>query len=360
MAKTHGILTIEPWTLYGECMATKRLKDGAWRFRVTRSKVLPRPVYFTFENEADGDVYCAKLEQMLDGGIIPDGLLNSDAKRLGTLLHEYGVCNSVKPDDGHLLRLIGKQFHDLEIKSITYTWAERWLGEMKRERNLAPGTIRHYMGALARCLDWAVAKDYLPLNPLRLLPKGYAQYTEADSKLVTPRFDREMDRRIEEGEEAAIRAQFRDPELLLLFELALETGMRLSEIYPLDWVQVDLQRNTIFLDKTKNGQKRQVPLSSVAHKVLAGQEDQSGPLFEWGGKSRKTSAMLSKRFARLFERAGAEGFRFHCLRHEAASRLFERTDLSEFEIMKILGHSDVKILARYANLRGANLAKRLW
>lgn len=99
--------------------------------------------------------------------------------------------------------------------------------------------------------------------------------------------------------------QINRPDLMLVFDLALETGMRLSEIYTLEWDQVDLERRTIFLDKTKNGHKRQVPLSSVAHKRLSEQVDRDGAVFGFGERGAKTSAKLSRRFTRIFEKAGA-------------------------------------------------------
>ncbi|MGS0893435.1 hypothetical protein ACVBGC_12960 [Burkholderia stagnalis] len=48
------------------------------------------------------------------------------------------------------------------------------------------------------------------------------------------------------------------------------------------------------------------------------------------------------------------------MRHEATSRLYERTTLSDIQIAKITGHTDPKVLMRYANLRGSDLAARLW
>lgn len=341
-------------------MATKRFRDGAWRYRVTRKKVLAKPAYFTFDDEEEGDAYCQRLEELLDKGIIPDGLIAGDTQTLGQTINEYLSRNSVKIDDSQILALIQENYHNLPIDRITYTWIENWVSVMKRERHLAPGTIRHYVGALARCLDWAVAKEYLVFNSLRQLPKGYAQYTAADAKYVKPRHDIEMDRRLEDGEEERIRAAIDSPEMLLLFDLALETAMRLSEIYPLEWSQIDLIRRTIYLEKTKNGSKRQVPLSSVALKLLKDVSPKQGPLFSFGGKSRITSARLSKQWARLFESVDAKELRFHCLRHEAISRLFERTNLPSFVIAKIAGHSSDRMLSRYANLRASNIADDLW
>jgi integrase len=51
--------------------------------------------------------------------------------------------------------------------------------------------------------------------------------------------------------------------------------------------------------------------------------------------------------------------RFHDLRHEATSRLYERTTLTDLQIAKITGHKTISMLARYANLRGSELALKL-
>ena len=62
----------------------------------------------------------------------------------------------------------------------------------------------------------------------------------------------------------------------------------------------------------------------------------------------------------MFEAADCADLRFHDLRHEATSRLFERTKLSDIEISRITGHKDPRVLRRYSNLRGSDLAAKLW
>lgn len=155
----------------------------------------------------------------------------------------------------------------------------------------------------------------------------------------------------------------------LLYLLALETAMRLREMYTLCVHKVDLPKRTIFLDKTKNGDKRQVPMSGVARSLLEShilerQLAADDLLFPWWkGDPRSLPAasdFLSKLFANVFEQAGCEDLRFHDLRHEATSRLFERTQLSETQIMKITGHKSQRMMMRYANLRGSDLAAALW
>ena len=84
----------------------------------------------------------------------------------------------------------------------------------------------------------------------------------------------------------------------------------------------------------------------------------------WTGGDRiqkaRVSHRLSHRFAKRFEQAGCPDFRFHDLRHTAVCRLYERTTLSDLEISKITGHKTFRMLARYANLRGSDLAAKLW
>jgi len=63
--------------------------------------------------------------------------------------------------------------------------------------------------------------------------------------------------------------------------------------------------------------------------------------------------------AKACQRAGLANLRFHDLRHEATSRFFEHTDLDVMEIKSITGHKSLQMLARYTQLRTANLAARL-
>ena len=275
---------------------------------------------------------------------------------------------------------------------------------MKRVDNLSPGTIRHYVGALGRCFDWGAKRGIaaLAINPVRLLPKSYSQYNDHDIEEAKKnggdvRTDIERDRRLEAGEEVRIREFLHNnpkPDgkerplklewqgaLVLMYELALETAMRLREIYTLTTDQTDLPRKTIFLDRTKNGNKRQVPMSTRAiaayesylrwvasgEKKMGGYDlvQAEGRLFpHWSGDLDKTylhkvSTNLSHQFKRVFAGAGLADIGIHDLRHEATSRLFERTSLSDAQIMKITGHSSTEILLRYANLRASNLADYL-
>lgn len=373
-------------------MATKRRRGSAWHYTIKRARLLPRPIYLCFEDEAEGDEYTRRVEALLDRGVVPDEFaeLREARPTLRDGVRRYLAAQHVSVDDPRLLAIVTMRLpRDLELVQLTHVWAAGWITRLKREHNLAPSTVRKHVGALSRALDWLTRQGELPTNPLRGMAKGYASYTPADVAAVVAeagvaKRDEDRDRRLESGEEERIRAVLAGavPEgrqralelrhavaLVLLFDMALETAMRLREMYTLAAGQVDVARRTIFLDRTKNGDRRQVPMSSVLVErlapVLAG-ADGDALLFPWwdgrldGRELRRTTSLLSRQFARVFDAAGCVDLHFHDLRHEATSRLFERTALSDLEIAKITGHRTMAMLARYANLRGSTLADRLW
>lgn len=372
-------------------MATKRLRAGAWRYTVRRAGVLPKPVYLTFADESEGDEYVRRLEALLDRGIVPDDIAERPVRVdvLRDQARKYLAEQHVSATDRDNLRIVLERLPaSMPLRDVTYVWASAWVTRMKREDNLSPVTIRHHVGALSRCLDWVAALGGIVANPLRMLPKGYAVYTVEDGRAVTAvagklKVAEERDRRLAVDEEVAIReilagakpaARQRALELphagalLMLFDLALESAMRMREMYTLEREQIDLPRRTIFLDRTKNGDRRQVPLSSVALARLAEfiGDRAPGRIFPWWNGKRdsnvlaQTTSRLSRQFDRIFSAAGCGDLNFHDLRHEATSRIFERTTLGEMEIAKITGHRSLRSLARYANLRGSVLAERLW
>ncbi len=372
-------------------MAGKRRRANGWEYVFKRSGLLEKPIYVNFTNEAEGDAFAVRLDKLLDRGIVPTEYQRPDRMRsINELVRAYEAQAHPSSKDVGQLSTIVRSRGTTPLVNINAAWVDDWVTELKRLENLAPATIRAKVGALGRCADWGIRKGFvlLPDHPFRTLPDGYAQYTKADVAIAgLARTDVERDRRLEgdEGEKIAaviaggVLARKQRPLLLvdtaalrLLFVLALESAMRLREMYTLTMDQVDIARSTVFLDKTKNGDKRQVPLSSVAKaeietylKVRDAKRCGNRVFPWWDGDASeralgKLSDYLSKLYKSIFEQAGAAGLNFHDLRHEATSRLFERTTLSEIQIMKITGHRSHRMVMRYANLRGSDLASKLW
>jgi integrase len=352
-----------------------------------QNKLLPKRLWMTFDTFEQADAYTKQLEVLLAQGIVPTSLLErSKAKQELWTVHrcivEYQRNNPVPVSDQKLLDTVMPSVATLVSGELNYAWAEGWIAKMKRVDNLAPSTIHHRHGALARCFDWMTRArpEIMAQNPLRLLKRGFATYTPEDGRLLAKlgkhaKIDEERDRRLEQGEEQRILAVMdgRDIELCF-FVLALETAMRMRECYTLDKSQVVLPQKTIQLSRTKNGDSRQVPLTKPALAILTDYmkrhatdiKDRDGRLFPyWNGDLSvwaldEVSADVSRLFKNIFVEAEVTGLKFHDLRHEATCRLYEKTNLSDVLIAKITGHKDLRMLKRYASLRGSELALRLW
>ncbi|MHA6903339.1 tyrosine-type recombinase/integrase (plasmid) [Ralstonia syzygii subsp. celebesensis] len=169
------------------------------------------------------------------------------------------------------------------------------------------------------------------------------------------------DRRLSPKEQVALFAAIADTRggyLRHIVELALETGMRQSELVGLEWERVSLPKRTIRLmvGRTKNGHGRAVPLSRRAIEILeslAPEGGRRGDVFPG-----VTTEAVKRAFIRSCQRAGLEDFHFHDLRHEATSRLFEK-DLGVAEVASITGHKDTRMLMRYTHLDASKLADKL-
>ena len=138
--------------------------------------------------------------------------------------------------------------------------------------------------------------------------------------------------------------------------LAIETGMRQGELLNLEITNVHLSHRYVHLPDTKNGHKRDVPLSTTACKILNNQIGgrTNGRVFNnWSTADGFRSA-----WKRCCKRASITDLRFHDLRHEAASRLFER-GLNQFQVAAITGHRSLQSLQRYTHLKATDLARLL-
>jgi len=133
-------------------------------------------------------------------------------------------------------------------------------------------------------------------------------------------------------------------------------GMRLGELLSLTWANVDTGKRIARLQDTKNGEARTVPLSTTAIRTLGTlpRHISSGRVFwTWG-----LSNSFENAWRRAVSKAGISDLRFHHLRHEAVSRLFER-GLNLIEVSAISGHKTLQMLKRYTHLKAEELARKL-
>jgi len=138
--------------------------------------------------------------------------------------------------------------------------------------------------------------------------------------------------------------------------------MRKGEIMGLTWDAVDFQRRMITLEHTKNGERRGVPLVGLAYDALQ-QRSRIRRIdspyvfpapFRYGKEPQPIDITTAWRVA--VKRAELKDFRFHDLRHSAASYL-AMNGASLAEIAAVLGHKTLQMVQRYAHLSDAHTSK---
>jgi len=214
----------------------------------------------------------------------------------------------------------------------------------ERLRKVTPSTVKRDLVLLGHAFEVARKEWGIHFhNPVR------------DIKL--PSENRPRDRRLQAGEETRLLVacrEARNPWLLPVVQLALETAMRQGELIRLRWEHIDLNRRTAHLPDTRNGESRTVPLSTTAIRVLrALPRSLHGQAFPG-----VTTEAIKRAYIRAVRRAGIENLRFHDLHHEAPTRLFEKS-LNIMEVASITGHKDLRMLRRYTHLKAEDLARKL-
>jgi integrase len=172
-------------------------------------------------------------------------------------------------------------------------------------------------------------------------------------EIKLPSNGKPRDRRLQ-GKEASLLLKHLSGETRAIFELAIETGMRRSEMLSLEWRNVNLKKSIVILKDTKNGDSRAVPLSSTAIRVINGLQQGIGS----GQVFTITRSQLRDSWEAARNAAGIPDIRLHDLRHEAASRLFEK-GLNVMEAASVTGHKTLSMLKRYTHLNPSDIAKKL-
>lgn len=378
-------------------MGVRKTPSGKFELRITH-RLLPKAVYLTFTSEDAALAYGTQARELLDSGVVPAGLVEEKkvpTQTLHSVIRAWQAHGQLSITDDDILDVLIAEIGSLKMSELTYAWCEKWVRDMKLKANLAPGTIRKRIGALARCIDWELRKspDVLVGNPLRSLPRGSATYSAKDAAEAkklgkVAREDKVRDRRLRKGELESILAALSgakredrqrplepDADLRDLFLLILHTGLRLREAYTIqaDWVGDRSLR--VKSTKQWHGREawRDVPMVKEIRSMMARRAAKApagGLIFPWWDGDPETldavTARLSRRFGVLFDYARCPDLTEHDLRHEATCRWYEMRDkrghwlFREAEIEKIMGWAPGSSMgSRYASFRAEDLADRL-
>lgn len=140
--------------------------------------------------------------------------------------------------------------------------------------------------------------------------------------------------------------------LSLLLAIALNTGMRKTEILTLRWEHIDFEKRTIAItkDRSKSKRPREVPMNEQLHRELwlTKQGNASSFVF-YNPKTESHLKHIKESFGRACEKAKINDLTIHDLRHTAASLLVNECGFSLKEAAEVLGHSKIEMTARYVH-----------
>jgi site-specific recombinase XerD len=241
-------------------------------------------------------------------------------------------------DDVYRMKRLKAWFSEWAAESVTPHDIEKRLSEIAEEEKLAPATLNRYRALLSLTFRLGIESGKVFSNPARLVK--HRRENNARIRWLT------------DEEETKLRKVIKEefPEHLPEIDLALNTGLRLGEMYNLSWEDISLETRTATVLRSKNGETRHVPLNApaiVALEVLQKQEKARGPVF----LNTRGERLISPRywFDPSVEKADIEDFTWHCLRHTFASRLvMAGVDLRT--VQELLGHKSIQMTCRYAHL----------
>lgn len=324
-------------------MATFRKRGNKWQARIQRKGY--SDITKTFINKPDAAAWARQIETEIDKGLF-NHHFESSRVTLEELLRKYlaEITPNKKGSANEVYRINAWLKHPLSKRLITNIKSNdfaEWR-DNRLKQGLSPNTVRLDLAVIANL--YSVAKFEWGLdsiiNPIQLI------------KL--PKLPNGRSRRLDDSEiNKLLEALEGTNEVKTIFQLAIETGMRRSELLKITWENVDLSSRVIELEDTKNGDARAIPLSTKAVKILSEvTATATGRVFT----SKPHS--VSQAFHRACVRANLDNLRFHDLRHEATSRLFEK-GLNTMEVSSITGHKTLSMLKRYTHLKAADLALKL-
>jgi integrase len=137
----------------------------------------------------------------------------------------------------------------------------------------------------------------------------------------------------------------------------LNTGMRKGEILNLKWENVDLKNGFILHDKTKNGERREIPINAGLKDELQGEIRRLDvPNVFFDPATGRPYQDVKKSFKSACRRAVIKDFVFHDLRHTFASQLvMAGADIAT--VKELLGHKTLTMTLRYAHLAPSHKVK---
>jgi integrase len=130
---------------------------------------------------------------------------------------------------------------------------------------------------------------------------------------------------------------------------ALHTGLRRGEMFALTWPEVDFRHGVVRVLQTKNGERREIPMSRTLRATLEQLPRRVDTDVVFPGQAGRERVSIRGRFQRALSEAGIDGFVWHDLRHTFASYLV-MAGVNLTSVKELMGHKTIAMTLRYAHL----------
>jgi integrase len=327
-----------------------------------------------FDTHEEAATYLAEREREIREGIAARSApitLGAAVEKVVSTLRARGN-RTVNETERLWKRLVGHFGAGAKVTQITAETIRRYEADVltkphpRLQRPITISTVNRHKAAIRRLLRLCRAWGYIRETPhieMGREPDHRTRYLERD----------EIVRLLD-----ACRTSH-NKYLHALVVLALQTGMRRGELFGLRWGHVDFSRGVLIVDRSKNGRRREVPMTTTAYTVLRElrekAKDADGPVF---GSNGRAFGDVKHGFTTACVKAGINPkrpsktdpgkrtpkadppppsrpqFRFHDLRHTAASWLVMNGAALQ-DVRELLGHRDLQMTLRYAHLSPAHL-----
>ncbi len=245
-----------------------------------------------------------------------------------------------KQELGHCL------LSDIKPSMIAQKRDELLSGTTCKDKLRSSTTVVRYLASLSHAFAIAVKDwEWIQENPVMKISKP--KISNGRTRFLN---DDEKERLLQACQESESKG------LYPIVILALSTGMRRGEIMNLKWGEVDLDRGSILLQTTKNGERRFIPLVGKALDLLRSKyaNQAVNSLVFPAPHSPSKPIDIRSGWETSLRKADIFNFRFHDLRHTAASYL-AMNQASLLEIGTLLGHKTIQMTKRYAHLSNAHM-----
>ncbi|WP_415897351.1 site-specific integrase [Neptuniibacter sp. QD57_21] len=319
-------------------MATIRKLRSKWQAQVRIKGHKPQAKSFTLKSDAIA--WARLIEAEIQQGVFVD---TSKAEQMTVSDAIERFLQSISDKKKQAIERSTARPVQAELGAVSlFNLTNQHLAEFRDSQlqQVGPTTVVHRLSLLSKVLKIAAQEWNVPF------PKGIPSVRK-------PKRPSGRDRRLLDGEFDLLQESLSEtPVVQKVVAFAVETAMRRGELVKIRWEHIDLKNRTLHIPETKTGVPRDVPLSSAAVEVLMSISRVNDFVFNIRPDS------VSQAFERACKRVGIEGLRFHDLRHEATSRLFEK-GLNTMEVATITGHKTLEMLNRYTHLRASDLVSRI-